>query len=787
MTRVTPRVTRLVRVADLRAFREAIAALACDGAPLDARDRFVLLPTRAAAAQLIRTIEARLPVPCGALLLPDLTTARELVGLLGTRLPFDRPMLTDAEREVLLGVACRTAREAGCDPPFRLRPALVSEMLRLYDTLRRNQKDVDVFERLALGRLEPGADIDRGAERLVRQTRFLVAAFRDFERRCLPLGTDEHQIRQRLISEPCLRPFRHAVVTVSDSAFDRYGLHASDWDLLARIPGLERLDVVVTDSTLAGALHERMHSVMPGIEEVRFQADGSHEPLLLIHDKGATAHIARDREEEVAAFVRRAKRAARDGDERLERMALVVQQPLPYVYVAREIFRSGGVPCQTFDALPLAAEPYAAALDLVFSAVTSSFGRAVSVALLGSPHFRVDSGSRGGDLDGVPASDIAALDKAMRESGYLGGDLQTLESLLRHWADEDARHGSRRDALRAGTMLLEVARQLEPLGRSAPASEHLSTLITFLDRHRNLASHDDPPRERELRARTAILDTLCALREAYARFDSAPIPFDEVAALIRRWIDGQTFAPRVGEAGVHLVDAESARFGDFDTVQLAGLVDGEWPERPRRNIFYSPGILKDLGWPSEADRREAARGRFADLMRLPSARLIVSTFTLEADAIVAPSPLLDELEAASLHAIEDSTVPSRIFEDEALGTEPVHTEALAPFALEWATHRLTERRATDVRRRGFTDAHQCNGVRGQRAREISGLPIQVFRLRRPRARGGSGRRPRALSAASWPSHPRNLSTVLRGVGCARRWRHHARPGRLGAGALCRDR
>ena len=130
MTRVTPRATRLVRVADLQAFREAIAALACDGAPLDARDRFVLLPTRAAAAQLIRTIEARLPVPCGALLLPDLTTARELVGLLGTRLPFDRPMLTDAEREVLLGVACRTAREAGCDPPFRLRPALVSEMLR---------------------------------------------------------------------------------------------------------------------------------------------------------------------------------------------------------------------------------------------------------------------------------------------------------------------------------------------------------------------------------------------------------------------------------------------------------------------------------------------------------------------------------------------------------------------------------------------------------------------------------------------------------------------------------
>ena len=45
--------------------------------------------------------------------------------------------------------------------------------------------------------------------------------------------------------------------------------------------------------------------------------------------------------------------------------ALIVRQRLPYVYVAREVLRSAGVPCQTFDALPLAAEPYAAALDLV--------------------------------------------------------------------------------------------------------------------------------------------------------------------------------------------------------------------------------------------------------------------------------------------------------------------------------------------------------------------------------------------------------------------------------------
>ena len=86
------------------------------------------------------------------------------------------------------------------------------------------------------------------------------------------------------------------------------------------------------------------------------------------------------------------------------RVALVVQQPLPYLYVAREIFRAGGLPFQMFDALPLAAEPYAAALDLVFTAVSSSFARGPAVALMRSPHFRWSPGG-----DEVSPPDVAAL------------------------------------------------------------------------------------------------------------------------------------------------------------------------------------------------------------------------------------------------------------------------------------------------------------------------------------------------------------------------------------------
>ena len=76
----------------------------------------------------------------------------------------------------------------------------------------------------------------------------------------------------------------------------------------------------------------------------------------------------------------------------LDRIALVVHRPLPYVYLAREVLQSAGVPCQMFDALPLAAEPYAAALDLVFSFVTRQLrpDRRWSRCLR-SPHFRFGS------------------------------------------------------------------------------------------------------------------------------------------------------------------------------------------------------------------------------------------------------------------------------------------------------------------------------------------------------------------------------------------------------------
>jgi hypothetical protein len=239
----------------------------------------------------------------------------------------------------------------GLEPPFLVRPGLVAEMVRFYDDLRRNQKDVDTFERLALGMLEPGADDDRGARRLVEQTRFLAAVFRDFERRCAEHGVDEHELRLLILAEAAPRAYRHVVVTVADRTVDRYGLAPVDWDLLARAPGIAQLDVVVTDRVLAGALHERMHTLLPEIQEVRYEPQRPvMEPAVAVPDEDSRIYLARDREEEVATFARRVKKAFRDGRlTSLERAALVVHQPLPYVYLARSVLGSAGLPvsCST--------------------------------------------------------------------------------------------------------------------------------------------------------------------------------------------------------------------------------------------------------------------------------------------------------------------------------------------------------------------------------------------------------------------------------------------------------
>ena len=144
---------------------------------------------------------------------------------------------------------------------------------------------------------------------------------------------------------------------------------------------------------------------------------------MLIANAGTHPYtVSRDREDELSSIAAAVKTA---GPDDLASRAVVFKRPLPYVYLARDVFADAGVPYQTFDALPLAAEPYAAALDLVFEFVTSNFTREPVVALLGSPHFSFEA-----DGAAIRRLDVAGLNRALADEGYFGG-LDNLRSFER--------------------------------------------------------------------------------------------------------------------------------------------------------------------------------------------------------------------------------------------------------------------------------------------------------------------------------------------------------------------
>jgi RecB family exonuclease len=711
---ITPRATRLVRVPDLRAMRAAIAWLA-PTADISVRRAAVLVPTRGAAVELRRSLETMaLEAGASVVVLPDILTRAELYQRLHGALPGAAPMLTEPEREVLLRRAAREAAAAGAEPPFRLRPGLIVQMLDFYDELRRREQSLDDFERLVLGQLAPSAEIDRGAERLARQTVFLCAAFAAFERLMAGTGRlDEHGLRALLLDpENGLRPVHdRLIVTVADRVADPRGLYACDFDLFTRLAGISRLEVIATENQLAAGFHERIHQLLPGIEEERFTSTVAL-PVLVAPETSEPAQrwfVCRDREEELVELVRWLKHRAASPHEQvrppaLDRFGIIYQRPLPYLYLAQQVLGDGRVPYQALDALPLSAEPIAATVDVILSLLASEANRASAIELLHSPHLVF--------AERLTRRDILALDHELKERQYPGG-WDRLENL----ALPDGKPGA--SASRALGRLREAASVLRAAVTAATASAQFEALLDFLRRFERLpAPASDDPAElarlaRHLRARAAVLAALEALRESHARHDDDPVDIIELGGSVRRWIEAQTFSPRTGSAGVRLLDAASAPYADIDEGRIVGLVERDWPERIGRSIFYPTSILANLGWPADASRVAAARGRFHDLLGLPGSRVSLSSFTLEDDAILSASPLLEDVETAGLPLERWPLPPATItFQHELVEAGMAPGESVVS---EWLALRAARPPLTDGRFRGST------GPRAPRAYGISYL------------------------------------------------------------------
>lgn len=715
---ILPRQTRLVRVPNLAAYQHAIESLALDGGVQDVRRRAVIVPTGAAGRQFRRTLEVS--QPARAFVLPHIVTRDGWYVLMHEAMHGVPPRADDVEREVMLYAAAIEARDAGAEPPFGIRAGIVAAMLRFYDELRRRDCDLLKFQD-RIGRELEKDQADRGAERVARQTRFLAEAFNRYEQRLIASELlDEHSLGARIRAggSPA---FSHVVVTVGDQTTESGGLWPSDFRLLAETPGLERIDIISTDRILAAGLFDELEKQLPGFEDTRY-ADprvSAALPTLLVPAPGPDDRESpvtwtyRDREEELHAAVREVRRIASADGLLRDRVGIVFQRPLPYLYLAKRAFEGGRVPYLASDALPLAAEPYAAAVDLVLEFVSSNASRAATGALLRSPAFRFE------DAAGRPGpSDVTEFEQHVL-SLRVPGEPQSYRDIAQGSASahqpgprstDSPRVARRREkAARVAALAVSCWESLAPvIDVEAAVGVRLSALVDFLQRHEMPPPSDDAARERHLRARAAIISAIRSTGNA-ADKHGLRLSTEELTATIRRWIEEQTFAPRRGDGGVELVDATAARYGRFDHLRVLGLVESDWPVRPARNVFYGRYLLDKLEWPDEQKRLSLAYAAFKDLVTLPSATLALSSFHLDDDQIVGPSPYVDAVREAALpreivRAAADAQALH--FPWEALVARPALTNALDGEAGAWAARRVERGDLSGDRYRGQTGAFE---------------------------------------------------------------------------------
>lgn len=720
-----PQRRRLIRVPDLATFRRTLAAGAVAGDPPAIRRRALILPSRGAVELLRRSIEDTALSAAGrAVVLPSMLTREDWLADLHASLPGSPRLLSRVEREVLFERATRIAA-AAVPPPFHVRPGLTAAVLDFYDELRRRGRTVARFASALAEELAGAEEIDdRGSQALVQQTAFLTRVFEEYEGSIIASATsrggiDEHLLREQALVSASPWHIDHILVAVADHPTDPRGLWPADFDLLGRLPTLAAIDIIVTDNTHDAGFRERIDLEMPELEDVRVAGEPLS-PVVIVDgdDSSRVCTDHRDREEEVRAVARAVRQQASEESAPLSRTAIVFQRPLPYLYLAQQVLSEAGVPFQAFDALPLSAEPYAALLDLALIVARTGGTRDSAIALARSPLLHVE-------IDGEPASfaDFAALDRLLIESRvssppaeYVAAVTAAIERQVR----KDSKSAAR--ALRAAAAVASMARSLAPFREAAHGSEQVSAILATLRTHERTT----PPvnRERHLRARSAVLTSLDALAEAFRRHDDGRRDPAALSATIHHWVERQTFIARQGSTGVHLVDAIAARFGDFDHVHIVGLVDAEWPERQRRSIFYTSGLLSALGWPTDIDHLKSQQAAFRDLVRLPVRTLTMTAFQMEGEAVVAATPLTDE--ARDLERRDRDLADVRIFADERLALAPIAADALSESAAEWLRVRQARPELSTSEYRGHVGPLPAQEYRVSALDRYADCPFKYF-------------------------------------------------------------
>ena len=589
--------------------------------PLALSRTVVLVPT-AAAAHLYRTqLERDLSTGRDVVFLPVITTPGPLFQDLAERSQRRVRLADPLLREALLEEGFQKAAASGSPPPFKVRAGLAPRVLAFYDELLQNRAELKDFTKRALEELE--APDDRGAERMAAQTRFLEASLDAYREALERLELhDPPSVRQALSREPF--PYERALVLGSET------LTPTDLYFLTEARGLESLSVVVVDKV--SAIPASLAEAAPDLHVD--DKPRATPPKLL----NPAVHVARDREESLVDAVRFMKQLEDNKDlPPLDRVAIVVPSPLPYLYLAKKVLGEAGIPFELQDSFPLATEPYVAAVDLAIELVATDARRNEALALLRSPFFV---------FKGVGPSEVAALDALTlryREPGGLERWRKLFERKSRPPTQPSLPGMETGDA--AGRVLaplasiLETGTALSELQTESSLSIKIRCLRDFLATFTRTL-----PDERHHRARAALDAILERLGEAALHVGDPSVDFHTFRAKFRRAIEAHTFALRTGSGGVTVVDARSAGFGAFDLVILLGINEGEWPARGERNIFFPQWILHDFGWPSDRKLLTRERARFQELLDLGQEHLVLIRHQLEDEVPTVASPFLEEVE-----------------------------------------------------------------------------------------------------------------------------------------------
>jgi len=347
-----------------------------------------------------------------------------------------------------------------------------------------------------------------------------------------------------------------------------------------------------------------------------------------------------------------------------DRCAVVTQQPASYLGAVETAFSQAGIPFRTPERPPLTAEPAAAGLGALLDFAEKPEFLPHGLALLRDPFLRAEGLSR----PPARAADLAERALArwnvratLRGGGEPAAGLRPLAGRFREAAARFERRAesgngvsarerqeAREDA--AAAEVLEVfSRWSEDLAafRSPEAGlEAAAAALLDFDRARfrrgRPASGSAGPEEPDAvpdAVSDAVSSALEQARAAAAGLRAEGTP-GGVTGRLRRLFLRRRAPRRAPDAGVHLVSAADAIFGDYDFVVLLGLGDADWPGPRPTNIFFPPSALEAATRARHADRRRAEIRLLRTLASLP-AQVFASSRPAQEDGFPAGRSVLE--------------------------------------------------------------------------------------------------------------------------------------------------